>query len=961
MQTRGRGRLWIVTLWMAAHTVLAQTPAGNVRAEAEARLRAADSLRDKARTREARGEALAAYAVALELWRKAGDSLHEAQCLVSMAQLQDLLGRRDVAAGLFDESLSLSRKASSQRWEGAALYGLGKMRYAEGDVPGAIRYYEQAAPLRHAAGDLFEEAIVLHNLGVAHWTLGENEKALASYERAMELRRQVGDKAGVAYTLQGRATVFWTWGEVSRALAEYGEALRLWRELKNRYGEADVLNATGLLHSSLRDDDQASHRYQEALALWRELQSPVGEAYTRNNMGLLALARNDTAQARTSFEQALPPLESAGDQRGVAYVLQNTGDVWAQMNDPGRALPFYTRSLEIKLKIGDRYGEAYARQKVGEAQLALDNSTAAIEAYEAALALHREVGNRAGQAATLAGLSRAERKTGKLEAARTHIEEALERIEGLRSKLPGDDLRATYFASTQTYYSYYIDLLMQLHQSRPEAGFDALALEASERSKARVLLEAIAEPDAEVRKGADAELLKQERSLLLRLNALAQRLQRIYSGSHKTQEALLAQRQFDDALRQRQTLEALIRQTSPAYAALTQPRPMPVEAIRRELLDPQTQLLEISLGPERSYAWLVSQREITTLTLPPESEIDELARKAYRALTARNEQPDGETADQRVSRLKRADAAWRTASTQLSAILLRPLRARLTAARLIVVADGVLQYLPFAALPLGGKPLVTQYAITREPSASVAGLLGAEPAARAPAMAILADPVYTAADPRVQRQPRQNGVPETTTRGAEGLFPRLRFSRSEADRIAALAPAGKVRKLVDFAADSNLVRGNRLAAYGILHFATHTEINNERPALSRIVLSLVDEQGRPRDGFVRLYEIYNLNLHSDLVVLSACRTALGREVRGEGFMGLTRGFLYAGASRVLASLWSVEDRATAEFMYRFYQRMLRQGQAPSAALRSAQLSLLRDPRWSHPYYWAAFLLQGEWR
>ena len=152
-----------------------------------------------------------------------------------------------------------------------------------------------------------------------------------------------------------------------------------------------------------------------------------------------------------------------------------------------------------------------------------------------------------------------------------------------------------------------------------------------------------------------------------------------------------------------------------------------------------------------------------------------------------------------------------------------------------------------------------------------------------------------------------------------------------------------------------------LARFRILHFATHRVVDDERPELSGIVLSLVDRAGRQQDGFLRLYDVYNLRLNADLVVLSACRTALGQEMKGEGLIGLTRGFFYAGAPRVLASLWTIDDRTTATFMRPFYEAMLVRHERPAAALRSAQIAMWKTKGWDSPYYWAAFTMQGEWK
>jgi CHAT domain-containing protein len=244
-------------------------------------------------------------------------------------------------------------------------------------------------------------------------------------------------------------------------------------------------------------------------------------------------------------------------------------------------------------------------------------------------------------------------------------------------------------------------------------------------------------------------------------------------------------------------------------------------------------------------------------------------------------------------------------------------------------------------------------------------------------VAVLADPVFQPNDPRVQQRPGERAKPATDklesagpslsesamTRSAKesGVrrFQRLRFSRSEADAIATLVAREQGFKAIDFAASKRTAMSADLAHYRILHFATHGLLNSQHPELSGVVFSLVDEQGQPQDGFLRLHEIYNLKLNADLVALSACQTALGKEVKGEGLVGLTRGFMYAGAARVMASLWNVQDRATAELMKRFYQGMLSGGQRPAAALRAAQLAMWKENK--PPYFWAAFVLQGEWR
>jgi CHAT domain-containing protein len=196
---------------------------------------------------------------------------------------------------------------------------------------------------------------------------------------------------------------------------------------------------------------------------------------------------------------------------------------------------------------------------------------------------------------------------------------------------------------------------------------------------------------------------------------------------------------------------------------------------------------------------------------------------------------------------------------------------------------------------------------------------------------------------------------------SRGNLSRLPSSREEAEAILAAAPEGQAFTATDFKANKAILESPEMSQHGILHFATHAVLNSEHPELSGIVLSLVDEQGRAQDGFLRLHDIYNLNLPAELVVLSACQTALGKEVKGEGLLGLTRGFMYSGAKRVMASLWKVDDGATAEFMREFYQGIFKRGLKPAAALRAAQIEMRKKRQWRFPYYWAAFVLQGEYR
>lgn len=376
------------------------------------------------------------------------------------------------------------------------------------------------------------------------------------------------------------------------------------------------------------------------------------------------------------------------------------------------------------------------------------------------------------------------------------------------------------------------------------------------------------------------------------------------------------------------------------------------------MLDSGTLLLEYFLGGERSFLYAVTGNGLASFELPPRHRIEAEARRFHKLVSTRS-----------------AEAEVARAAKRLSRMILAPALELLRNRRLVIAGDGALEYVPFGALPdpTDGQVLLARHEVSRMPSASVLAAIrrtASERKAVAQRVAILADPVFDGRDERVRGAVTAEEAPggeelrrslSDTGVTERGRIPRLPFSRREANAISRLLPAGAAYTALDFRANREAARGPEMAEARIVHFATHGLLNSRDPSMSGIVLSLVDAGGKPQNGFLRLHEIYNLKLRADLVVLSACQTALGREVRGEGLMSLTRGFFHAGAVRVAASLWKVNDASTASLMAEFYRGMLVERMPAAAALRRAQLAIRATPRWRAAYYWAPFELQGEWR
>jgi CHAT domain-containing protein len=667
---------------------------------------------------------------------------------------------------------------------------------------------------------------------------------------------------------------------------------------------------------------------------------------------------------------------AAQDHRGLSITLSNIGNCYYHLGDNAKALDFYTQSLVYMREVGNKYYTAAVLNHTGLVYRSLRDYATALRYFNEALELRRIAGDHRGIAVTLADIAYLERDSGNLLEARKRIEEALAEVELVRLNVASTQLRASFFASVQQYREFYIDLLMRLHKDKPSEQLERIAFNASETGRARSLLQLLSEASSKINHGIDASLLERKRELAELIDTKAQSQMELLSGKHTEQEAEAVRKEMSALTTELEQLEGRIRESSPQFTALVQPVPLKLEEIQQNILDPDTLLLEYSLGEERSFVWAVTPGSIKTFELPKRAVIESAARRVYELITARALNVHRETLQQRRTRFELADVEYSNASLALSRIILGPVSAELRGKRVLIVSDGVLQYIPFAGLPdpaaTDARALVVDHEVVVAPSASVVGLLRQETAKRKPAskmVAVLADPVFSNGDPRVAaaRLGRPAPIDKSTSTyalrsaepGVDGLR-RLRFSRQEADEIARLAGNSKL-EAVDFAANRKLATSGELGQYRVVHFATHGIINNLHPELSGIVLSLVDENGQPQNGFLRLYDLYNLKLSADLVVLSACQTALGKEIRGEGLVGLTRGFMYAGAPRVIASLWQIDDRASAEFMKRFYEAMLLQKLQPAAALRAAQVSMSQDPRWHQPHYWAAFTIQGEWK
>ena len=846
-----------------------------------------------------------------------------ARALNRLGALRLRRGENHEVESLGQEALATARGAEDAASESDALFNLGSLQYSFGHMREARRFFEAASEAASRAKESGLEARAELYIGHTAMMMEERSEAEAALGRAKAISREQGDARGEAEATRVLGQIYSHAGEKQRALEYLEEARELLKASGDPATEATISNAMGQLYFDMGEIETALGHYLRALELNRAHPFKRREAATLLEVGRCYLDLGRDEDALGHFEEALAIYRELENPRLEADVLTALGRLRATQGDEQAALRDFERAIELKTSVGDIRGRAFIFDEVGSLHRKLGNHDEALRGFREAADRSREADDPLFESLALYHVSMAHRDAGRLEEAGAAISESIRLAETLRAKVASYGLRTAFLASVHERYSFYVDLLIELHRARPGEGLDALAFQAAERVRARTLRESLQEAAAGIRAGIEPDLLEREREIGRRLNELAIERELLPEASGERERL---RSEIDEISNDYDQLQATIRTRSPRYAALTEPEAATLTEVQ-SLLDADTRLLAYHLGKERSFVWSVTRDAHAVHELPAGEVIEALAREAYLSLKS----PGAPVGD---------------ASSRLFRILLGPL-AEITEGRLVIVADGALNYVPFGALDdprAGGEPLIHAVEVVRLPSASLARALRAQRSGREFTRwaAIVADPAYGSSK-----------VSGLSLRG-------LPESRREATQIAALAPPGGVDVVNGFNARREWVETTDFRGFRFLHFAAHGIVNDERPELSGIALALVDEKGAPLDGFLRLHDIYNLNLPVDLVVLSACETGLGKEVKGEGLIGLVRAFMYAGAPAVIASSWKVDDAATAALMTELY-RGLFAGKPPAAALREAQMAVSKIPRFRAPYYWAAFELQGDWR
>jgi CHAT domain-containing protein/tetratricopeptide (TPR) repeat protein len=839
--------------------------------------------------------------------------------------------------------------------------------------------------------------------------------ALAPLTEALKLYNRDGNQNGIGVTSAAL-------GDLYEQEGQYAVALRYFQAARQAFiANKETVNANLMLsrigESYLLMDDNAAAKAAFAQA-GRQASNPPTATNVDQHKAFFAYARNKLGEGRADYllgqlsaaeadfrdllaAASLPPTANYKEAaRFRVAASTNLGEVLFRKGDLRAARDRYNEAIQTARRDHRTDLEWAAKAGLGKTlwQLSLRPQTTRLQPGPDLRAAH---------AVVQAQPSVARLQTDALNAYRDALTDIETIVEG---SIRAHEARTTFLATTGQVFAEAaaVNAEMALGGSQTvregtatgkTLDYTAEGFRIAEAGRARSLLDVLADGHAEILAGVPPELSKRRSENLANQQLIAAQLMGVSLAGETSKQAAELEAELERLAVEFEGLESQIKSSSPRYAALVHTRSLTLAEVQRQVLDDETALLEYSLGDENSYLWVVTRQGVSLFKLPAGSIMNQLAMD-FRAqlippaLQRRNVGIDVPAADQQrglglgTEPPSQNTAAFSRASSALYKVAVAPAASVIGDRRLVIVADGALNFVPFEALTTtdhGGDYssldyLVKTNKVSYAPSASVTAAMREQKRSAGRNILLVADPIFSANDPRLQRGAAPGNQTESTRglgldsavtdltnsqtqpSGGPPTLPRLTGTRTEAEQIARLAKTSGMQAdmWLDLSANEDDVKTREIQSYRVLHVATHGVLDAARPQFSGLVLSLVGNKNND-DGFLRTSEIFNLKLGAPLVMLSACESGLGKVKRGEGVIGLTRAFMYAGAPTVGVTLWSVADKPTAELMTDFYRRLLGPNPAPSSAMRDAQLGMIAGKKYSAPFYWAPFVLVGEWK
>jgi CHAT domain-containing protein/tetratricopeptide (TPR) repeat protein len=941
--------------------------------EGEEALAEADSLWAKHDPGNAK-EALAAYDRATAAWEQTSDIpmlrrtlAWKGTYLAFTASLPEQ-GASSVlrAVHLADAG---DRVEQANAWKSAGFIQTDLADYSAGwqDYANALRLFAET-------GDRFNEEVLFENRGKLLQMTGDYAGALQDENDAIAAASELQDQRGALHIEDVIGSIDLLQGRMQAAFEAYSQVLQLQKinaaDVMIGFAETDLAS----LYQQLGATAQSQDMQTRAEAFWTQHPYLLGQLATMIQRAKLEADAGGFSDAFGTYTRTLQLAEATGMKREKVFVLVGLGTTCSSEGKFTDARSYFTQAKQLAGEIHEADVLAQIATAEGDVEMRAGNLSAARADYQTAVETARQSFDHPDLISALGGLAHAEFKSGEDLRALKDIEEALNGIESVRDSTPPNSLRTGYFSSWHSYYALAIDVLMHLDAQHPGAGYDQRALVVAERGRARFLLDQLdesgsAEPNVENR-----ELRARQAESLRRIHLVESSLAAARADHPHSAAAARLKSEVASLMEQEDRLEAEMSRSGAAPLAGTAglfDTPGALIGRLQRSLDGGTAALEYWTNEDVSYLWVVTADAVHAYTLPGAGKLSPLARELTHDL-ALPFNTEYATPEAFAAALSGSASQFNRAARQLGQWLLPPGAMPRSVHTLLIVGDGPVLSVPMEALRVatanGARFVQDRYCVIREPSiAALLALQQRRERSRLTEIAVIADPVFNADDARVAVM--RAGAEKAGMKDAEGglwsqattaeHLTRLTYAAAEVRAIEAAAGPSHVHPVVGFAASAEEVRSMDWSHFDVVHFATHAFLNPVQPDLSNIMLSRVDAAGHAEAGALWFSDIASMRMPVDLVVLSACQTANGDRLPGEGLVGLSYSFLIAGSRRVVGSLWDVDDAATAELMRRFYEALYPGAASPGEALRSAQRAIAKVPRWSNPYYWAGFTLEGD--
>ena len=873
-----------------------------------------------------------------------------------------------------DEAIQIAELSGDNVARAEAQLVAGEYFYTKNEVKKAISVLNEAREWFRRANDTQGESRASVELSYAYLKVQDFEAAIATSKFAFSISETSGDTRTEAFSRQALAKVHIVLSENSKAFSELKAAETLFPDDLDSSQKGALLNALAHLYEQYGDLRLTLDYRLRAYALFKKDNHLFGQLGTISDLAEILYVYGETDRANAYLVEGEQIATRLGDNYNLARIYENFGSFFLLTRRPERAIHYFERAAELFTSKDAARPANRVKHKTAKALLLLGKNELANKILEDVYKFSAEINDRYAQSDVLFDLAIHAKNSSNLNRSMELTRRSIDLTDGLYFEIANTKLQTTYLSTVYDRYETLNEILLEMHKRFPGGGYDLQALSAIERSRSRRLLQDLTLSENAFLQDASLNTVTKEKELRLDLNLKADKLTEALSTTGDMTVIDPLQSEIRGLENELEDLRAEVKEKSPIYSAIKNPEAFDVGDFQANVLDDGSVLLEFSLGTEESYLWAVSKTEVSAFYLPSRERIEGRVEK-LRGLLAQTGIREGETVEDYQRRVAEAEVVYKAEARSLSEDLLGQAADKIAGKRLIIVADGKLLYFPIGSLPMPGtasdEPILLTNEVVYEPSASALKILKSERAGgKKPEkdLLVFADPVFSKTDERLTGMDTTESTIATTllsvfrSGGSLEKLPRLPASEEEAISIRDVVGSGQTTVRSGFAANRDGVINSDIENYKILHFATHGLIDEKRPELSGILLSLYDKDGKAQDGgVIRLQDVYGLNLRSDLVVLSACETGIGKEVRGEGLMSLNNAFLQAGAKTVVSSLWKVDDTATKQLMTKFYQGIATEGLTASAALRQAQIAMYKDPRYASPFHWAAFTAQGDYQ